>query len=83
MVQVRERVCVPPPQLTLQLLQLVQLLQPPFTIHPVFDGVAAEHAPLHWIVPLLVCPQAFGAEVQAEPYPEGLAGVEAEQVPLH
>ena len=42
-------------------------------------GMVAEHVPLHWIVPEFVCPQALAAEVQALPYPAGLAGVVAEQ----
>lgn len=35
------------------------------------------------MVPVLVEPHAFAADVHAEPYPEGFAGVEALQVPLH
>jgi hypothetical protein len=46
-------------------------------------GVEAVHAPLQFIVPVLVEPQELAADVHDEPYPEGLAGVEAEQEPLH
>ncbi len=35
------------------------------------------------MVPVLVWPQAFAADVQDEPYPEGFDGVVAEQLPLH
>jgi hypothetical protein len=51
--------------------------------HVAFDGVPAEQEPLHWMVPELVWPQAFGAEVQEEPYPAGLAGGVDEQELLH
>lgn len=51
------------------------------------EGVVPVHVPAQPMepVPVLVWPQALGAEVrvQAEPYPEGLAGADAEQVPLH
>ena len=46
-----------------------------------FDGVVAEHAPLHWIVPELVWPHEFGALVQGLPRFGGFAGVLAEQLP--
>ena len=48
-----------------------------------FAGVPAEQEPLHSLVPALVVPHAFAAEVQAVPYPAGFAGVEAEHEPLH
>ena len=53
-----------------------------------FDGGVDEQVPLHCHVPLLwICPQAFGAEVQAAPYvlPPGMvtAGGVEEQAPLH
>lgn len=51
--------------------------------HELFDGVPTEQLPLHWMVPVLVCPQAFADEVQEEPYPDGFGGVDAEQEPLH
>ena len=43
--------------------------------------MAAEQLPLHPMVPLLVMPQALGAEVQLVPYPAGLAG--GAHVPVH
>ncbi len=47
-----------------------------------FGGFVAEHWPLHWMVPVLVCPHALAAEVHALPYPAGFGGVVAEQTPL-
>ena len=46
-------------------------------------GADAVHAPLQFIVPVFVVPQAFADEVQEEPYPDGFAGVEAEHEPSH
>ncbi len=51
------------------------------------DGVVPVQVPAHPMEPVavLVWSQAFGAEVrvQAEPYPDGSAGADAEQEPLH
>jgi hypothetical protein len=52
------------------------------TGQPELAGVVAEQEPLHWIAPELVWPQAFAAEVQAEPYPAGFAGTLALHEPF-
>jgi hypothetical protein len=44
-------------------------------------GVIAEHEPSHTTVPVLVCPQEFGKELQLFPYPFGFCGIMAEHEP--